>query len=493
MYRSVVLFCVMCSCFNVVCSAPNVHNNTHNPRVCVIGAGVAGLSSARYLKHEGINFTVLECTKYVGGTWRYDPRVGYDENGVVLHTSMYKYLRTNLPKPAMELNGFKLPEDAPSFPSWETYYEYLKRLENMWKVKHKHVVTGEVFEEDYEYVIVGTGHHSKPHRPVIPGEDLFNGTIIHSHDYRVPDPYINRKVLVMGGGPSGMEIGLLVADVASRLVHSHHSPAPFEAHFPPHYVKKADVKEFKENGVVFVDGSFEEVDDVIYCTGYEYDYPFIDSSSQLTISTHSVIPLYKYMVNINEPSMFIMGLVVRACLVAAIDAQARYATALIKGNFTLPPKEAMMAEWQAHDEYYAELTRESGIARVPPVLFKIRNADMRAKLKNLYTYRKYVYTVIDNETFTKRLEDKNSTTNNTDMLSAISNQVSRASTIKNIMAPLVLEGATLGKRHQNYNNLLKNATSSNKFQADKIDYEKTDVENLFNIDIASNNKDVADK
>lgn len=45
----------------------------------------------------------------------------------------------------------------------------------MWKVKHKHVITGEEFEEDYEYVIVGTGHHSKPHRPVIPGEDLFNG------------------------------------------------------------------------------------------------------------------------------------------------------------------------------------------------------------------------------------------------------------------------------------------------------------------------------
>lgn len=68
------------------------------------------------------------------------------------------------------------------------------------------------------------------------------------------------------------------------------------------------------------------------------------------------------------------------------------------------------------DEYYAELTRESGIARVPPVLFKIRNSDMRAKLKNLYTYRKYVYTVIDNETFTRRLEDKNSnTTNNTVM------------------------------------------------------------------------------
>lgn len=61
--------------------------------MCVIGAGIAGLSTARYLKEEGIAFTVLETTQYVGGTWRYDPRIGEDENGVPLHTSMYKQLR----------------------------------------------------------------------------------------------------------------------------------------------------------------------------------------------------------------------------------------------------------------------------------------------------------------------------------------------------------------------------------------------------------------
>lgn len=61
--------------------------------MCVIGAGIAGLTSARYLKEEGINFVVLEATQYVGGTWRYDPRVGTDENGLPLHTSMYKHLR----------------------------------------------------------------------------------------------------------------------------------------------------------------------------------------------------------------------------------------------------------------------------------------------------------------------------------------------------------------------------------------------------------------
>lgn len=56
-------------------------------------------------------------------------------------------------------------------------------------------------------------------------------------------------------------------------------------------------------------------------TGFQYDYPFLDESSGLTITPRNVIPLYKYMVNINQPSMVIMGLVVRACLVISLDAQ----------------------------------------------------------------------------------------------------------------------------------------------------------------------------
>ena len=64
-----------------------------NSRVCIIGAGIAGLTSARYLKDEDISFVVFEYTRYVGGTWRYEPKVGVDENGMPVHTSMYKHLR----------------------------------------------------------------------------------------------------------------------------------------------------------------------------------------------------------------------------------------------------------------------------------------------------------------------------------------------------------------------------------------------------------------
>lgn len=94
------------------------------------------------------------------------------------------------------------------------------------------------------------------------------GTIIHSHDYREPDIYKDRRVLIVGAGPSGMDISLDVADVAKSVVHSHHSIVDFSSSpFPENYIKKPDVMEFNETGAIFVDGTYEELDDVLYCTG----------------------------------------------------------------------------------------------------------------------------------------------------------------------------------------------------------------------------------
>ncbi|XP_064073955.1 senecionine N-oxygenase-like isoform X1 [Vanessa tameamea] len=450
MCSKIILYalCVLYLEISLVSALDLTKTHISNPRVCIIGAGLAGLTSAKYLKEEGIKFVVLESTRYVGGTWRYDSRVGYDENGLPLHTSMYMHLRTNLPKPTMELRGFPLPDDIPSFPSWKIYYNYIKdyakhfdlerdikflhnvilvsRVNDIWNVKYQNVLTGEEFEDEFDFVIVGTGHFSKPNMPNIPGEEKFSGSIIHSHDYRDPIRYKGRRVLVVGAGPSGMDIAIDVAYAAKTLVHSHHSKINFRTVFPKHYIRKPDVQEFNETGAIFKDGSYEDLDDVIYCTGFQYYYPFLDESCGLNLTPQSVTPLYKYMVNIYQPTMLVMGLVVRACLVVALDAQSRYATALIKGNFTLPPKEEMLEEWQKRadsiisrgrpisdihflaekeDEYYAELTKESGIGRVPPVMFKIRAIDTEAKLENLYTYRNYAYTVIDNENFVRSLDN----------------------------------------------------------------------------------------
>ena len=43
-------------------------------------------------------------------------------------------------------------------------------------------------------------------------------------------------------------------------------------------VVKGNVKEFTETGVVFEDGSSEDVDVVIFATGYTFTFPFLDDS-----------------------------------------------------------------------------------------------------------------------------------------------------------------------------------------------------------------------
>ncbi|KPI92363.1 hypothetical protein RR46_13584 [Papilio xuthus] len=118
--------------------------------------------------------------------------------------------------------------------------------------------------------------------------------------------------------------------------------------------------------------------------------------------------------------MVVLGLVRRACHVVALDAQVRYTTALLKGDFKLPSKEEMMNVWQKEvdnincngrpmsdlhllgdkeDQYYRELSDESGIERVPPVMSKLRNVSNETKLENLFTYRDYIYEMIDDKSF----------------------------------------------------------------------------------------------
>lgn len=64
-------------------------------RMCVIGAGAAGVCAARHLLVEDCvsEVDVLEQAQQLGGTWVYTENVGYDSFGLPIHTSMYKSLR----------------------------------------------------------------------------------------------------------------------------------------------------------------------------------------------------------------------------------------------------------------------------------------------------------------------------------------------------------------------------------------------------------------
>lgn len=77
----------------------------------------------------------------------------------------------------------------------------VRREGNVWKVKHKHIPSGEEFLEDYDFVVVGTGHHSKPYMPSIPGEKLFNGNLhlstnFTTHNIQIPQKNINKMLIL---------------------------------------------------------------------------------------------------------------------------------------------------------------------------------------------------------------------------------------------------------------------------------------------------------
>uniref|UniRef100_A0A3B4ZX39 Flavin-containing monooxygenase n=1 Tax=Stegastes partitus TaxID=144197 RepID=A0A3B4ZX39_9TELE len=98
-------------------------------RVAVVGAGPAGLCAARHILSRPGGFAppvVFELSDDVGGTWCYDERVGTDDNGRPVHSSMYRNLRTNLPKEVMMFPDFPFDPQLSSFLPHQEIQRYLE-------------------------------------------------------------------------------------------------------------------------------------------------------------------------------------------------------------------------------------------------------------------------------------------------------------------------------------------------------------------------------
>lgn len=77
-------------------------------KVCIVGAGAAGLCAAKHLaENSNFEITVYEQTNDVGGTWVYKEATGVDENGLPVHSSMYRDLRFHF-TPRFEIKTNKI-------------------------------------------------------------------------------------------------------------------------------------------------------------------------------------------------------------------------------------------------------------------------------------------------------------------------------------------------------------------------------------------------
>ena len=175
----------------------------------VVGAGPAGLACAATMRERGLKVAVFEKADNVGASWRRH----YDR--LHLHTD----------RNHSALPGMAMPRSYPLYPSRAQVVEYLESYAAHFAIQPAfgtNVISLQQADgqwranTDREAVaapvaVVATGMAGAPYRPSWPGKELYRGSVIHSSEYRNPQSYAGKRVLVVGFGNSGGEIALDLA------------------------------------------------------------------------------------------------------------------------------------------------------------------------------------------------------------------------------------------------------------------------------------------
>jgi hypothetical protein len=163
----------------------------------------------------------------------------------------------------------------------------------------------------FDFVVASNGHHREPRYPVAAGLQswLDSGRAIHSAWYRRPGEFAHHKmIMVVGGGPSAIDICRDMMGVVPLLLHSIPRTTQHGLTYSndtESYRKVGRVVGYRGGGSVLLeDGSIEsDIDFVILATGYEISFPFLSQiksgipslppplPNELYISTYHVFPL----------------------------------------------------------------------------------------------------------------------------------------------------------------------------------------------------------
>ncbi|PAN42829.1 hypothetical protein PAHAL_8G190600 [Panicum hallii] len=334
-------------------------------KVCVVGAGISGLACARELRREGHDVTVMEQSSSVGGQWLYDPRTDSgDPLGVAgVHSSIYSSVRLLSPREVTGISDFPFypkngGDDARRYPWHGEFFSNSLR----WVVRCARA--GEVVteEEVFDAVVVAAGQYTKPRLPTINGMGNWRRRQLHSHSYRVPDSFHQEVVVVVGCHESGKDIALELREVAREVhisVKSIEDVSPgmskeVSRHNNLHLHPEIDCL-CEDGRVVFADGSCVIADAIIYCTGYSYWFPFLDTAGVVTIDDNSVCPLFEHTFPpALAPTLSFVGVAKRVIVPRFYEMQARWVAQVLSGRRVLPSKEEMMRSIEEHNRRATE-------------------------------------------------------------------------------------------------------------------------------------------
>ncbi|TDU82201.1 cation diffusion facilitator CzcD-associated flavoprotein CzcO [Kribbella voronezhensis] len=285
-------------------------------QVVVIGAGQAGLSAAYHLVRMGFSrydgVLVLDRNPAPGGAWqhRWDSLTMHDVHGIA-----------NLP-------GVAVPESAGDERANEFVPRYFADYEARFDLPVVRPVGVESVRRDGEHYLVSTdrdtyradaivnatGTWDRPFIPWYPGIETFGGRQLHTADYDGAAQFAGQHVLVVGGGASAVQLLAEISEVArttwvTRRVSEWRTDGEFgpelgrqiiakveervRAGLPPKSVVSVTGLQLREqeqaayrrgvytrlsmferitpDGVEWADGRTEQVDVILWATGFRAD------------------------------------------------------------------------------------------------------------------------------------------------------------------------------------------------------------------------------
>jgi len=360
-------------------------------RIGIIGAGPSGLAQLRAFesaKKAGVDIPEIICFEKQsnwGGMWNYTWRTGLDEFGEPVHGSMYRYLWSNGPKECLEFSDYTFDEHfgrpISSYPPREVLFDYIQgRIEKSNAREYIRFNTAArwvSFDEDtqqftvvlddrandrtytevFDYLVVASGHFSVPNMPHFKGIETFTGTVKHAHDFRGAEPYEGRDLLLIGSSYSAEDIGVQCHKHGTKSVTMSYRSAPMGFDWPEGMEEKPLVTHFEGDKAFFSDGTSKRFDDVILCTGYQHNFPFLPSEYRLD-NNNCLYPdhLYKGVVFNEQPRLIFLGMQDQYFTFNMFDAQAWFARDVMMGTIELPEKaerDKDIAKWLAKQDAIA--------------------------------------------------------------------------------------------------------------------------------------------
>ena len=198
--------------------------------VCVVGAGLSGLVTAKVLTRDGFDVTVFEKAPTIGGVWA--------------PSRAYPGLRANGSQQSFSFSDHRYPASSDKFPTAEQVFSYLQSYVEQFELdpllqcstevrsvrrrpaaeSRSHSgfeVTVRPVDSDadaethrFDDVVVCSGVFSTPFVPDFDGQERFTGSLIHSSQMPEREQLRGRRVVVVGAGNSAFDCARVAAQEA---------------------------------------------------------------------------------------------------------------------------------------------------------------------------------------------------------------------------------------------------------------------------------------